>query len=460
MGPLCALALCCSSTLALPQDAGEARDGPHRGPFGLSLVSTPTREPVAIGDFFLSSDCALCHPRQWKELKGSLHSVSHLDPLYRRFAELARREAGEDVYAYCSGCHSPAGVVTGLIPAVAERDLPEEARAGVTCDVCHQITALTGEEGPWGEPGNASFVLDPGRVKRGPYDDIERNPAHAGEKTDLVARAELCASCHTVIHPVNGLRIEHTYDEWKRSVYAEKGIVCQDCHMRPIEDAKRVAATLEPTAVRGTLARKGSERRIAPHFFVGGNVEADRLAEGPGQARLAEARLQTAATVDLRAPEEAGPGEELAFDVVVTNVGAGHDLPTSLTELREMWLHVTVRAGDELLLERGALDEQGEIPPGTARFGTALVDADGNETWRPWEAAAFAWRRTIPPKGSDAERYTMRVPASLDTALTIDAELLYRIAAPHIVAEVMGEDAFVPRTVQMAAATRHVQPGR
>ena len=37
-------------------------------------------------------------------------------------------------------------MVTGLIPRVPERSLPAEAKAGVTCDVCHTISELEGIE--------------------------------------------------------------------------------------------------------------------------------------------------------------------------------------------------------------------------------------------------------------------------------------------------------------------------
>jgi hypothetical protein len=367
---------------------------------------------------------------------------------------MARREAGQEVYQYCSGCHTPAGVASGLVPLTPEEELPDEAKAGVTCDVCHQVSELTGHSGPWGEPGNASLVLAPGRVKRGTFADIERNPAHEGAREEFFGKSEFCASCHTVIHPLNGLRIEHTYDEWKGSVYAEHGIQCQDCHMRTVEDAVRVAATLQRQVVLGTLARKGAEREIAPHYFVGGNVEADILADGPRHARMAQERLKSAATLALELPESAPAGGELAFEVVVTNVGAGHDLPTSLTELRQMWLHVrVVDAGGQILLESGATEPEGELPPGTARFGAAVEDAQGNETFKPWEAVRFAWKRTIPPKGSDRERYAVEVPGSSASPLRLEARLLYRIAPPHVVAAVMGADAFVPRIVEMATVS-------
>ena len=118
----------------------KAPDQPPEGQFGYTLIRTAD-DALADIDLFLSNEsCQVCHERQFKEVNGSMHSAAHVDPLYRRFAELARKEAGEKVYTYCSGCHSAAGVTTGLIPAEHDPDLPPEAKAGVTCDVCHQIS--------------------------------------------------------------------------------------------------------------------------------------------------------------------------------------------------------------------------------------------------------------------------------------------------------------------------------
>ena len=426
------------------------------GPFGLSQLNTSDGKRASIDDFYLSQDCALCHPRQWTELRGSMHAVAHEDSLYRHFAELARKEAGEDVYTYCSSCHSPAGVATGLIPLMPEAQLPEEARAGVTCDVCHQISGLRGDRGPLGEQGNASFILKPGRQKFGPLANISRNPAHSGAVLEEMSSSEFCATCHTVAHPVNGLRLEHTYEEWKGSIYAEKGIQCQDCHMRTVEDAVLVARTLERVEVVGSLARKGPERSISPHYFVGGNVDSGELGGGARHASMARARLKSAAALSIEAPDSVQAQGVFDLDVVVTNVAAGHDLPTSLTELRQMWVRILAFDADgEVVFESGTLDSHGELPEGTIRFGSGLVDAKGEPTYKPWEAAGFAWKRTVPPKGSVRERVRIVLQKAVGP-VTIEASLLYRIAPPHVLREVMGAEAFEPEVVVMTTATHSI----
>jgi len=430
---------------------------PPKGPFGFSLVSTTSGSEASVHDFLPDRRCALCHERQVQETKGTMHSVSHRDSLYRRFAELAREEVGDEYYAYCSGCHAPAGVAGGLIPDFAEEDLPDVVTDGVTCEVCHRVAGLTGADGPWGEPGNASIVLeDRSMTKYGPGEIEALNRFHTGAERDFYTRSEYCASCHTVIHPLNGLRLEHTYDEWKRSVYAEKGIQCQDCHMRSVEDATLVARTLEPPAKEQDLwASGGKPRPISRHYFVGGNVDAHALGGGEAQGEMALARLKSAATIAVE-PSEPGEDGARAFDVVVTNVGAGHSLPTSLTDLREVWVHVRVTSADgTLLLESGQLDEKGELPPGVIRYGTTLLDEKGEVTHKPWEAVVLGRKRLIPAKGSLRDRVEV---ASAETgALEVEVRLLYRTAPPHVIAKVMGEDAYTPRIIEMARVVARLE---
>ena len=429
----------------------KAPDQPPEGPFGYTLIRTAD-DALADIDLFLSNEsCQVCHERQFKEVNGSMHSAAHVDPLYRRFAELARKEAGEKVYTYCSGCHSATGVTTGLIPAQHDPDLPPEAKAGVTCDVCHQISTLTGHEGPWGEPGNASFVLEQSRVKFGDSGEVAENRLHTGEKKDYFNKAEYCASCHTVIHPVNGLRIEQTYDEWKASVYAKNDIQCQDCHMRSVEDALKVAETLRPVVVEGQRAVEGKTRPIFPHYFVGGNSNADRLANGPMHAEMAEQRLKTATRIEVKAPAKAAAGKEIELEVLVHNVAAGHNIPTGVTELREMW--VGWRILDEngkVLFHNDGLDEQGEIGQGVIRFGAIATDKSGTATFKPWEMTGFLWKKTVPPKSFTQDRVTLKLPEGVSGKVTVEATLRYRSAPPGVVAQVMQDEAFTPKIVEMS----------
>lgn len=261
-----------------------------------------------------------------------------------------------------------------------------------------------------------------------------------------------------MVHPTNGFRVEHTYDEWKKSVYAEKGIVCQDCHMRTVEQAILVARTLKRVDVLGkTSLMSAKERAIHPHLFVGGNADAEQLTGSAAHSAEAEARLKSAATLALELPATIEKNGELALVVAVTNVGAGHALPTSLTELREMWVELTVRDADgRELLRSGRLDPEGELAPNTLRFGSELLDASGKRTFKLWEAASFAWKRCIAPKATERETFRVRVPADAHGPITAEAKLRFRSASPKLVRTVMKDAAFVPRIVEMASAAERV----
>jgi len=430
-------------------------DKTPRGPFGLSMVATPDDEKLDITLFEGDEYCGECHERQYVEMQGSMHSISHEDVLYRSAAEMALREAGPEVYALCSGCHTPQGVAAGLVPGTPEEDLPATVISGILCDTCHSVESLNGTEGPWGEPGNASIVLAPDADRKfGPGGgDPEMSP-HTMESREFYSSSEFCASCHTVIHPFNGIRLEHTYAEWKESPYAEAGIQCQDCHMRSVPEAIEVAREMKPVEVVGLSSPVAeTERPIARHFFVGGNTNAARLGGGESHAAMAGERLRSAATIELGIPDGARAGETLKVEVTVTNTGAGHSLPTSLVEMRRVWvdLRVTDSTGTAIF-HSGWLDDRADVPEDVMRFGALAGDAEGRPTYKPWEVETFLWKRMISAKASATDVFDVPVPKDFEGRLAIEARLYYRSAPEFVARAIMGDRYVELDTVEMASA--------
>lgn len=226
--------------------------------------------------------------------------------------------------------------------------------------------------------------------------------------------------------------------------------------MRTVDEARRVAATLTPIVPRGKSWAEGKERPIGYHLFAGGNASADLLGGGAKHARMAADRLRSAAKLELLAPRSARPGSPLALEVVVTNIGAGHNLPTSLTELREMWVELTIEGGGRVLFRSGGLDAQGDIDPSAMRFGAHAGDKHGRLTYKPWELTHFLWKRLIPPKSSARDAFTVPLSRDARGPLTISARLLYRSAPPKVLRLLYGKDAPVLRTVEMARALQTV----
>jgi hypothetical protein len=386
-----------------------------------------------------------------------MHSNAWVDPVFQAMWKMADEETGGAVGNHCAGCHSPigtAGEEVSFDPVGGMFRASAIAEKGVQCDFCHTVKASTWRDTPTSQPQNGSLIMDPGHVKRGPYEDSD-SPGHGTAYSGLHTSAEFCGSCHHVFHPVTNFPIERTYDEWKQSVYARAGIVCQDCHMMPLEKAVEAALTLVKPVNPGKASPLGPERdTVYTHEFVGGNFTLPKLLGSQQHSRLAEGRLKNAADVRIHLPEKAVRGDLVKFRVEVVNVGAGHNLPTSLTEVRQMWLDVTVRdPKGEVLMRSGALDDHGNIDPDANIFRTVAVDKNGNVTHKPWAISHFSEVRVIPPKGSDKSTYNFLLPDKIKKGeLSIDVVLKYRSFPQHLADELLGEGSVQVPVVDMKRA--------
>jgi len=412
-------------------------------PSRLETASGARTDPEA---YFPAADCGECHVDQYAQWKGSLHSRAHDDAIYRAFAELARKEAGEEVYRFCSGCHNPLSVATGAEePAFLVHE-------GVTCDVCHMVSAVRTVHAGGG--ANASFVLEEGETRYGPLMDPGPTPAHESKGSELFRSATLCSACHTLLHPANGLVIENTFEEWKDGPFGKAGVVCQDCHMRTVEQALEVAKGRKPVRVAGRTTDSGEPRPdVHAHLFVGANANGALVGSSDAHAAEAERRLQAATRVELGLPGQAAAGASLAVEVRVTNVAAGHAIPSSITELRQVWIDLEVKdGGGATVFRSGAVDADGRVDPDAIMYHAVLVDADGKVTYRPWRAEKMVFEKLLPPQETVTERYAVPLPAGARGPLEVRAVLRYRSAPQEVLDELFGRGKLPLRIVDMAEA--------
>jgi len=438
------------------EGAGGAAPVPP-GPFAPSRLTTESGEPLADDWGYESQACAECHPVQHEEWKGSMHNRAHHDGLYLAFAKMARAEGGDALYRFCSGCHAPAAVASGEIPGGKGREVTHHTDDGVSCVVCHSVSSMKTLHAGGG--ADASIVLGSGDVMFGPFADAAKSPAHGSKESPLHKKSEFCSNCHTLTHPTNGLVIENTFEEWKKSSYAAAGIQCQDCHMRTVEQAVQVAETMKPVKVPGRTTQGPEERPdVHAHLFVGANSNA--AATGVSERHAAEAvkRLQTAATVAVAAPAKAAPGAKVAVEVRVTNRAAGHAIPTSITELRQVWidLRVTDAAGREVF-RSGAIDDTGRVDRTAVMYHSILVDEKGEVTYLPWRAVKMVHEKLIPPKETARERYEIVLPADAKAPFGVSATLRYRSAPQDVLDQLFGKGKIPVGAVDMAAAAATIE---
>ena len=397
-------------------------------PFYPSLLTTETGKPVASSEFEDPSVCQGCHAEIYRQWNGSMHSNAFVDPVFQGLWRIGVKETNGAVERLCAGCHTAIGTVAEEVKLGPDGVFraSDIAKKGVQCDLCHTIKAAREQETPSREPQNASFVVDPGPVKRGPYKDSD-SPYHETEYSDLHTRSEFCANCHNVFHPSNNFPIEDTYREWKTSVYAQAGIQCQDCHMMPVEKAIEAAKTLVKPVNPGQPCISGPKReQMYTHEFVGANAVVTEMLGAKQHAAIAVKRLQNAASITLELPEKAAAGAIVRFRVKVRNETAGHNLPTSLTDVRQVWVEVDVQAGGKEIFHSGALDSAGSVDPEAAMFHAHAVDKEGHHTFKPWEIVRFETNTAIPPKGSASPSYSFSLPTDAKGPLTVKATLRYR----------------------------------
>ena len=424
----------------------------EKPPFYPSLINTHTGQYVKSTEFMSPEICSGCHIEIYKQWNGSMHSHAYVDPVFQALWKLGSKETQSFIDKLCAGCHTGIGTVSEeIIMRGGEFQVSDIAKKGVQCDLCHTVVKSTFLETPTHEPQNASIVLEPGTIKRGPYKDAV-SPFHETAYSELHTTSEFCANCHHVFHPVTNFHIERTYDEWKYSIYAQNGIQCQDCHMVPIEQSIETARTLKKQSNPGKACITGPDRnQVYTHEFVGGNFTITNLLGSPHHAEIAKKRLQSAAELTLNLPDTVKRGTVTTVGVEITNVGAGHNLPTSLTEVRQMWIELVVMdAHDTTIYHSGMLDEEGNIDPRAKIFHAKSVDAEGKHTYKPWEINRFEYNSTIPPKGAITTEYTFLLPQNIRGTLTVKATLRYRSYPQSLAHLLLGKDTLTLPIVDMA----------
>ncbi len=359
-----------------------------------------TAQQTAPHPVFATSDqCIACHSNMqdvdgnnvgighaWR---GTMMALSAKDPYWmagvRR--EISERPQLQDfIEDKCSVCHMPMARTTAVANGGSGKIFkftegtaaPEEMRLandGVSCTVCHQISADNFGESESFDGGyiiNTVTTEDPSIF--GPFDiDTGRHrimnsaSAFQPQKSLHIQKSELCATCHTLFTPAvddSGNEIgqfaeQAPYLEWRHSAYAET-TSCQDCHM-PTTTAPITSVLGEP--------REG----MSQHAFRGGNAFMlgiiDKYRDELGVTTPTEdLQRSVAATTEHLQTKAASldvvntliANGEAIIDVRITNHG-GHKLPSAYPS-RRVWLHVTVtdESGGQVF-ESGALNGNGSI---------------------------------------------------------------------------------------------------
>lgn len=171
-----------------------------------------------------SESCGTCHAAQLADWRTAVHARSMGPGVAGQLVEMVRRDpaSAQD----CLSCHAPLAEQDPASPGPrgpvshAAFDAGLQAQ-GFVCAACH--VRMHERFGPPRRDGSLSISSPRAGL---PHDGVTRTPAFA--------RSEFCSTCHQFPadgFAVNGKLLENTYEEWKASPAARRGLQCQDCHM-------------------------------------------------------------------------------------------------------------------------------------------------------------------------------------------------------------------------------------
>ncbi|MCC7075188.1 MAG: hypothetical protein IT383_27995 [Deltaproteobacteria bacterium] len=359
----------------------------------------------------------------------------------------------------CANCHAPTAALAA--PNATRLDQVSGAHLnGVFCESCHKVrdvgnveaTPVTGAFQYW-RPQNGVLMAF------GPLDDAgdEHHMGPMSYQPDM-KQSRFCAGCHQWTSD-NGVKVMDTYGEWAISRYAELGIQCQDCHMRPL-DHDEPAMPLPPLPegfepgdpyciLRSPVGERGQ-------MDMGdmGDMEMEGVCEPMGAVLRDQSTLNPhtfkgtsdeyhAAAASLEATATR-VGQFIEVQVAVENVNAGHMLPTGMP-FRSLLLTVqaTDADGAPLSLAEGPalpawVDAPGEAAPRAGQAGRAyarlLSDASGALDVPFWRATQVVLDDRIPPFGKDVSIYRFLAPPVKPEASSVRVELRYLPFLPSLAA--------------------------
>jgi hypothetical protein len=363
--------------------------------------------------------CGHCMAPSFQEWQATAHAGSGVNPRFFSLyngTDITGTQVSSpgykldfpDTAGNCATCHAPGAAYDA--PFTTDMNaLTGVNREGVFCEFCHKVGAVYLDPATGRPYHNAPGVFSmrlyrpyPGdQLFFGSLDDVTRRVSYL----PLERKSQFCAPCHQF--SFWGTPIYESFKEWQESPYPAQGVECQTCHMPP---------GTSPTFVlpeKGGLARDPA--RLASHLDLGVKDLAF---------------MQSTVAMSLTARPIAGA---VQVDVTLTNVGAGHHVPTDFPG-RHMILVVTAMdAQGYALPQRGGstVPEWGGAQAGLPGQAFAKVLRDGQTGESPvvsyWKQAFIVSDNRIPALGSDTSVYTFTV-LSAGGPVTVTAELRFRRA--------------------------------
>jgi predicted CXXCH cytochrome family protein len=330
--------------------------------------------------------CGSCHVSEYTAWKASVHAHAGEDPMMLYCNGVEQGLVGAQFSRLCVGCHDPVGARTG--------DFSLSAKRGVTCIGCHDV------ELPLQAGGN-------GDLQATAHDWTKDHKAWALASLDKLRQPSFCAGCHQQFVPGTGLLGISTVSEYEAGPFAGKTL-CVDCHM-PKTDG------------------------VADHRAAGGNVY---MGQAIGDATLVqEQKAHVLGVLSVDASQVEG-----GVLVTLRNVGAGHDFPTGVTDIRQPWVQIEAKdASGQPAGKYGAPDPTTNLlPPGAARLGIDIAQADGTILLKHELSRTTRFPFDVRIPSGEAQSLFVPVPAQ-PAGTSLEAVVIYGVVRPTYYQAAVGQ---------------------
>ncbi len=442
--------------------------GPKEGEqyFHPSPARTASANFIPASVLDMNEYCVKCHEDVHAGWKDSVHRFSSFNnPAY--FASITesreimmQRDGNVQASRWCAGCHDPVPFFSGAFddPKFDMVNHPT-ANSGITCTVCHAITHINSNRGNADftieEPQHYPFAQSESSVLQWVNNQLVKAKPSFHKKTflkPLHRTSEFCSTCHKVSIPkeVNHykdfLRGQNHYDSWLLSgvsghgsrsfYYPGHSRSCNDCHMQLLPSDEFGARDFDDSG----------HRSVHDHLFPSANTAIAWLRESDTTIEAHERFLQDVTRVDIFGIRRNGdidgelvaplrpavpqltPGNSYLIETVIRTLKLGHHFTQGTTDSNEIWLDVTVRAGDRVIGRSGRLGEHNQVDPWAHFVNTFMLDQDGNRINRRNAQDIFVplYSHQIPPGAGQTVHYRLNVPEDVSSPVTVEVKLQYR----------------------------------
>lgn len=471
------------------------REGPKEGAKYFEPASTRTADGKFINADTMMMDeyCMKCHLDIYDDHFHSSHKFSSFNnPAYLFSVKETRKVAKErdgNVQAsrWCAGCHDPVPFLSGAFddPDYDVVNHPT-AHAGITCTVCHAITALHGTVGNGGytleEPAHYPFAKSSNSALQWMNNQMVKAKPDFHKRTFLKPfhkTAEFCAACHKVSLPLElnhykeFLRGQNHYDTYLLSGVSGHGTRsfyyppqakenCAACHMPSVEVSDlstNFAGITDPAS--GKRMQKGHRFAAAntglfellknePRYkqFSSGfqktiDQHADFLRGTAADGSDKKVRIDLfgikpgnsleAGTVKVIRPElpTLKPGQSYVIEVVVRTINLGHPLTQGTADSNELWIDFQATSGGKVIARNGATanpDDSGPVDKWSHFINVLMLDRNGNRINRrnPQDIFTPLYDKQIGPGAAGIAHYRLDVPADVTGPIELTARVRFR----------------------------------